>query len=335
MSKVLVIAEAGVNHNGDVQLAKELVNVAADAGADIVKFQTFSADKLVAKTAQKADYQKQTTDANESQFEMIKSLELSVPTHLELIKHCQEKKIRFLSSPFDIESIRLLMELGLALIKIPSGEITNLPYLREVGACYTPVILSTGMSNLGETEAAVKVLVESGTKREKITLLHCNTEYPTPVGDANLSAMLTLKAAFPGCQVGYSDHTIGIEIPIAAVAMGATVIEKHFTLSKDLEGPDHKASLLPNELESMVKAIRNVEAALGHGKKGPSVSEIKNIHVVRKSIVASRFIHKGEKLSGNNLEVKRPGTGISPMEWDKVIGRMATKDYSKDDLIEL
>jgi len=332
MNKVFIIAEAGVNHNGDVNLAKKLVDVAKKAGADAVKFQTFKAENLVSKSAKKADYQVENTGNNESQYEMIKKLELSFDDFIELKKYCDEKEIMFLSTPFDDESIEFLNNLGIEIFKIPSGEITNLPYLRKIGKLRKKVILSTGMADLGEIEDALDVLINSGTKKENITVLHANTEYPTPFEDVNLKAMQTISCAFD-VAVGYSDHTMGIEVPIAAVAMGARVIEKHFTLDRNLEGPDHRASLEPDELKAMVSAIRNIEKALGNGLKKPSRSEKKNIEVARKSIVAKRDIKKGEKFSEENLTVKRPGNGISPMRWDEIIGKTAQKDYKEDELI--
>ena len=331
--KTFIIAEAGVNHNGSPKLAKKMIDAAIDAHADAVKFQTFTANKIMCRSAQKADYQKQTSDKNESQYEMIKKLELDAFAHRELIAYCRQKNIQFLSTPFDLESINLLHDLGMKTFKIPSGEITNLPYLRKIGVLKKEIILSTGMADLGEIEDALDVLTGAGTKLKDITVLHCNTEYPTPFEDVNLKAMLTIKAAFPGVNIGYSDHTLGIEIPIAAVAMGATIIEKHFTLDKNLPGPDHKASLEPNELKAMVCAIRNIEKALGNGIKKPSPSELKNKPIVRKSIVAARDIRKGKPFTEKNLTAKRPGTGISPMRWDEVIGQNASRDYKQDDLI--
>ena len=332
-NKTFIIAEAGVNHNGSLELAKKMIDAAVEAGADAVKFQTFKAERVVSRYASKAEYQKKTTTADESQLEMIKKLELDAAAHQTLIDYCKKKNIRFLSTPFDLESIDLLNELGLDIFKIPSGEITNLPYLRKIGALKKEIILSTGMANLGEIEDALDVLTGAGTKLKDITVLHCNTEYPTPIEDVNLKAMLTIKAAFLGVNIGYSDHTLGIEIPIAAVAMGATIIEKHFTLDKNMTGPDHKASLEPDELKAMVRAIRNIEKALGNGIKKPSPSELKNKPIVRKSIVAARDISKGEPFTEENLTVKRPGTGISPMRWDEVVGQSASKDYKQDDLI--
>lgn len=332
--KTFIIAEAGVNHNGSLEIAKRLVDVAADAGADAVKFQTFRAENMVTKFAQKAEYQKETTAGNETLFDMIKKLELDVNAHKELISYCKEKEVIFLSTPFDIESIELLNELGVEIFKIPSGEITNLPYLRKVGGLKKKIILSTGMANLGEVEVALNALVAAGTKREDITVLHCTTEYPAPIEDVNLLAMITIREAFK-VNVGYSDHTLGIEIPIAATALGATVIEKHFTLDKDMEGPDHKSSLDPKELKLMIKAIRNVEKALGNGIKRSSPSEKKNKHIVRKSIVAARCIKPGECFTAENITTKRPGTGINPMEWDKVMGKKAIRNFKEDDLIEI
>jgi N,N'-diacetyllegionaminate synthase len=329
---VFIIAEAGVNHNGSLELAKRLINVAAEAGADAVKFQTFKADKLVSKTAQKADYQKQTTDSSESQYAMIKKLELGADAHHELMAYCKSKKILFLSTPFDHESIDLLHGMGMSIFKIPSGEITNLPYLRHIGSLKKKVILSTGMANLDEIEDALNILIGAGMQKEDITVLHATTEYPCPMDEVNLRAMATIAQAFE-VKTGYSDHTKGIEIPIAAAAMGATVIEKHFTLDSSMEGPDHKASLEPHELIAMVKAVRNVEKALGDSIKKASRSEIKNIAVARKSIVASRAIRKGEILSAENLSVKRPGNGISPMRWDEIVGTPACKDYHEDEML--
>ena len=329
---VFIIAEAGVNHNGSVELAKKLIDVAVEAGADAVKFQTFKAEKLVSKKAQKAEYQKETTDSSESQFDMIKKLELDLDTHNELISYCNEKNIMFLSTPFDHDSIDMLNDLGLEIFKIPSGEITNLPYLRHIGKLNKKVILSTGMADIGEIEDALDVLVAAGTNKENITVLHANTMYPTPMEDVNLKAMQTIGNTFD-IAYGYSDHTLGIEVDIAAVAQGATVIEKHFTLDKSMDGPDHKASLEPDELTAMVKSIRNIEKALGSSVKKPSKSEKPNMSIARKSIVASCTIQKGEKFSEDNLAVKRPGNGINPMRWDEIIGSVAQKDYEVDELI--
>lgn len=332
MNKVFIIAEAGVNHNGSIDLAKKLIDVASESGVDAVKFQTFKAENLVSKNAQKADYQKQTTDKNESQFDMIKKLELDVDTHKELMVYCKSKNIMFLSTPFDHNSIDLLSDLGLEIFKMPSGEITNLPYLRHIGRLNKKVILSTGMADIGEIEDALDVLIAAGTKKENITVLHANTMYPTPMEDVNLKAMVTIGNTFD-VAFGYSDHTLGIEVDIAAVAMGACCIEKHFTLDKTMEGPDHKASLEPDELKAMVKAIRNIELALGSCVKKPSKSEIPNIQIARKSIVAKMDIKKGELLFEDNLTIKRPGNGINPMRWDEIVGSIATKDYKEDELI--
>lgn len=331
---VLIIAEAGVNHNGDLKLARQLIDVAVDAGADLVKFQTFSANRLVTTYAAKAEYQTKTTDAAESQHEMIRRLELNREMHDLLIEHCKSRGIGFFSTGFDIASIDLLASLGLNCFKIPSGEITNLPYLRHVGRFGKPVILSSGMATMGEIESALEVLTSAGVRREQITVLHCNTEYPTPMKDVNLRAMIAIREAF-GVSVGYSDHTAGIEVSIAAVALGATVIEKHFTLDRGLPGPDHKASLEPLELKSMVASIRNIEAALGDGIKRPSGSELKNRPIARKSLVAVVPIHKGEIFSDANVTAKRPGTGLSPMLWDSVIGRKASRDFAVDELLDL
>ncbi|CAM3827169.1 N-acetylneuraminate synthase [Arcobacter cloacae] len=332
MNKVFIIAEAGVNHNGSVDLAKKLIDVASEAGADAVKFQTFKTENLVSINAQKAEYQKKTTSTEENQFEMIKKLELDVDTHKILLEYCNFKNIMFLSTPFDNDSVNLLDDLGLKIFKIPSGEITNLPYLEQIGKLNKQIILSTGMADIGEIEDALDILINSGTKKENITILHTNTEYPTPMEDVNLKAMNTIGYTF-NCNYGYSDHTLGIEVDIAAVAMGATVIEKHFTLDKNMKGPDHQASLEPSELKAMVKAIRNIELALGNGIKKPSKSESKNIITARKSIVANSEIRKGDLLTKENLGVKRPSNGISPMNWYDIIGTIAKKDYKKDEII--
>jgi len=334
MTKVFIIAEAGVNHNGSLEIARRMVDAAVDANADAIKFQTFKAEEVVSKFAAKAEYQRKTTNADESQLEMIKKLELNADAHKGLIKYCRKKNIIFLSTPFDLDSIDLLNNLGLEIFKIPSGEIINLPYLRKIGGFKKRIILSTGMADMGEIEDALDVLTASGTPKEDITVLHCNTEYPTPFEDVNLNAMLTIRDAFK-VKVGYSDHTLGIEIPIAAVALGARVIEKHFTLDRNMEGPDHKASLEPGELNNMVKAIRNIEKALGNGQKRPSSSEFQNKAIVRKSIVAAKGIKEGEFFTDENITAKRPGTGICLMEWDKIIGKRAKKDFFVDDLIEL
>ena len=332
MNNVFIIAEAGVNHNGSIALAKKLIDTAKNAGADAVKFQTFKAENLVSKTAEKAEYQKETTDSKESQFEMIKQLELDVDTHKELMRYCNEKSILFLSTPFDHDSIELLSDLGLEIFKIPSGEITNLPYLRHIGRLNKKVILSTGMSDIGEIEDALDILIRSGTKKENVTVLHANTMYPTPIEDVNLKAMVTIGNTFD-VEYGYSDHTLGIEVDIAAVALGAKVIEKHFTLDKTMDGPDHKASLEPDELKAMVSAIRNIEKAMGSGIKKPSKSELPNMKIVRKSIVAATNIAKGDLFTEDNLTIKRPGNGICPMRWDEILGTVAFKQYKKDGLI--
>lgn len=334
MSRVLIIAEAGVNHNGSIDLAKQLVEVAAQAGADIVKFQTFKSEKLVSKSAAQADYQKHNLNSasDAKQLEMLKKLELSEEDHHILIEHCKDNKIQFLSTPFDLESIDFLDGLGIEIFKIPSGEITNLPYLRKIGSLSKKIILSTGMCTLNEVGDALKVLEESGTIREQIIVLHCTTDYPTKFKDVNLSAMNTLAITF-GVQVGYSDHTEGIEIPIAAVALGAIVIEKHFTLDKNMEGPDHRASLEPIGLSKMVKSIRNIELAIGDGIKRPSSAETKNIIIARKSIHIDRDLNSGHKISENDVVMKRPGNGISPMEYDKVIGKIINKDLLADHLL--
>ncbi len=331
---VLIIAEAGVNHNGDIELGKRLIDVSADAGADLVKFQTFSAERLVTQSAPKADYQNESTDKAQSQFGMLKQLELSAEMHQILIDHCHQRNIGFFSTGFDILSLDYLAVLGADLFKIPSGEITNLPYLRHVGGFGKPIILSTGMATLGEIEAAIEVLEVAGTPRKKITVLHCNTEYPTPIQDVNLRAMCSIRDAL-GVAVGYSDHTAGMEVPIAAVALGATVIEKHLTLDRNLPGPDHKASFQPDEFAAMVRAIRNIEQAMGDGIKRSSPSETKNKLIARKSLVAARPIHAGERFTPYNVTAKRPATGISPMRWDEVMGRVAVRDFAEDDLISL
>lgn len=329
---IFIIAEAGVNHNGSKELAMKMIDTAKEAGADAVKFQTFKAEKLVSRRAEKADYQKETTDGGESQFEMIKKLELDVDTHRELKQRCDDLGIIFMSTPFDHDSIDLLAELGLDIFKIPSGEITNLPYLRRIGRLNKKIILSTGMAEMSEIKDALDALQKAGTDKANITVLHANTEYPTPMEDVNLRAMETIGREF-GVRYGFSDHTQGIEADIAAAALGACVIEKHFTLDKNMPGPDHKASLEPHELKAMVKAIRNIEKAMGTGIKKPSPSETKNIKIARKSIVAAKSIKKGETLTEINLAVKRPGGGKSPMLWDSVVGTKAEKDYNEDDMI--
>ena len=335
MRHVIIIAEAGVNHNGSMKNALRLIDIAANAGVDYVKFQTFKAENLVSVTAQKAEYQIQNTgNAEENQLQMLKKLELSEEQHEHLIAYCKEKNVKFFSTAFDLDSLKYLHSVGLDMVKIPSGEITNLPYLRKAALLFKKVILSTGMSTLREINDAMNVFLKAGIAKEDITILHCNTEYPTPMEDVNLKAMLHIQREF-GTAFGYSDHTMGIEVPIAAVALGATVIEKHFTLDKMMEGPDHKASLEPNELKAMVSAIRNIEKTLsGNGEKAVSLSEQKNITIARKSIVAKTKIKQGEKFSEINITVKRPGTGISPMKWDEVVGCKAKRDFEPDELIE-
>lgn len=336
MSKhVLIIAEAGVNHNGSLDLAKQLIDKAVEAGVDIIKFQTFKSEKLVSKAARQAEYQQRNIGKkDEGQLAMLKKLELSQADHEELISYCNERGISFFSTAFDMDSIDYLHSLDMGLWKIPSGEITNYPYLRKIAQYKEPVILSTGMCELSDIEAAMKVLLDFGVQKEQITILHCNTEYPTPFADVNLKAMLEIGEKF-GVQIGYSDHTKGIEVPVAAVALGAIVIEKHFTLDKNMEGPDHKASLEPDELKAMVSAIRNIEQALGSGHKTISESERKNIEIARKSIVAARPIEAGEMLTEENLTVKRPGNGISPMRWNEVVGTRAVKSFNEEDPIQL
>ncbi|HOW16797.1 MAG TPA: N-acetylneuraminate synthase [bacterium] len=334
MNKVFIIAEAGVNHNGDINIAKKLVKEAKRIGCDAVKFQTFKAENIVTRFAERADYQNKNNPGANSQYDMLKALELSHKDHLELIKLCNDINIKFLSSPFGLEDVDFLSSLGMDVVKIPSGEITNLPYLRRVASLKKKIILSTGMSDMNEIKEALNILIEGGVKKQDISILHCNTEYPTPYDDVNLKAMLSIRDAF-GINVGYSDHTPGIEVAISAVALGATIIEKHFTLDKSMVGPDHKASLEPEEFKIMVDAIRNIEKALGDGVKRPSSSELKNKDIVRKSIVALLDIKKGDVFSDKNVTVKRPGTGISPMLWDKVIGQISKRDFKKDELIEI
>jgi len=331
-NKVFIIAEAGVNHNGSLDIAKKMIDVAVKAGADAVKFQTFKAKNLVTKSAPKAKYQKEAIQNKDSQYDMLKKLELDLEAHHLILEYCKKKEIIFLSTPFDSESIDLLESLDFKIYKIPSGEINNLPYLRHIGSLSKKVILSTGMSSLQEVKDAVSILIVSGTLKDNITVLHANTMYPTPMEDVNLNAMLTIKKSL-GIAVGYSDHTLGIEIDIAAVTMGASIIEKHFTLDKKMDGPDHKASLDPNELIDMVRSIRNIEQAMGDGVKRLTKSESPNIDIVRKSIVAKNKIKKGEIFSDVNLTTKRPGGGISPMKWDLIIGQFAKRDYKADDLI--
>ena len=336
MSKVIIIAEAGVNHNGDINLAKKLIDVAVEAMVDYVKFQTFKSESLVSKLAKKADYQvKNTKDSTENQLQMLKKLELSHEQHIELIGYCRQKNITFFSTAFDLESLIYLKELGLSMVKIPSGEITNLPYLRKAAVLFSKVIISTGMSTLEDIENALNVFLSEGIKKEDIYILHCSTEYPTPMKDVNLLAMLDIKNKF-NVEIGYSDHTLGIEVPTAAVALGAKMIEKHFTLDRSLPGPDQLASLEPLELKAMVASIRNIEIAIsGNGMKEPSSSELKNMEIARKSIVAKTAINKGDIFSESNITTKRPGNGVSPMLWDKVIGQIAQKDYLEDELVEL
>lgn len=332
MEKTIIIAEAGVNHNGSIDIAYQLIDKAKEAGADVVKFQTAKAENVISKFAPKADYQKKTTGASESQLDMAKKLTLSYDQFLSLKNYCKKKEIEFLSTPFDLESIDFLYNMGCRFWKIPSGEITNYPYLVKIAKTELPVVMSTGMANMDEIESAVNLLHDNGSG--DITLLHCTTEYPVPIREVNLNAMLTLRNRFK-CSVGYSDHTNGIEIPIAAVAMGASVIEKHFTLNRNMAGPDHKASLEPKELADMVLAIRNVESALGDGIKRPTNSEIKNMIIARKSIVAATKIHAGQILTKENITTKRPGNGINPMKWNDVIGTRAIRDFEEDELIEI
>ena len=332
MEKVYIIAEAGDNHNGDFNTALKLVDVAKRAGADCVKFQTFVTEEIISKYAEMAEYQKKNTGKEESQFEMVKRLELSFDEFRKIKEYCDRVGIQFLSTPFDLKSVDFLNELGVPFFKIPSGEITNYPYLIKIAHTGKPVVMSTGMCEPDEILAAINVLENNGGG--EITLLHCNTEYPTPLKDVNLYAMRTMKKMF-GKKVGYSDHTKGIEVPVAAVALGACVIEKHFTLDKNMPGPDHKASLEPDELGRMVKNIRNIEIALGDGVKHVSESERKNIAIARKSIVARRNIQEGETLTEDNLAVKRPGTGINPMQWMEVLGTRAVSDFKEDELIEI
>ena len=331
MKRTLIIAEAGVNHNGDINIAKKLVDAAADAGVDYVKFQTFKADKLVNKDAKQADYQIENTGVVESQYQMLKRLELTDENHHILIDYCDKKGVKFLSTAFDFESFEFLKN-KLDFYKIPSGEITNLPYLIKVAKLKLPIVMSTGMANMQEVKEALAVLIAHGINKEDVTILHCNTEYPTPMKDVNLLAMKTIEKEL-GVEIGYSDHTLGIEIPIAAVTLGATVIEKHFTIDKTMEGPDHKASLEPNELKAMVAGIRAIELAMGNGIKTPSESEQKNIKVARKSLVALTDIKEGEVFNESNITVKRPGTGISPMKWNEVLGSRASRNYKADELL--
>lgn len=335
MKHTLIIAEAGVNHNGSTVLAKKLIDVAAGAGVDYVKFQTFKAENLVTKTALQAEYQQRNIGNDDnSQYNMLKKLELSHEQHVELIAYCRKKGVKFFSTAFDFESIDYLASLHLGLWKIPSGEITNYPYLKKIADYQEPVIISTGMSTMEEIQAAMKVLTDNGLRKEQISVLHCNTEYPTPMTDVNLSAMNEMRRQL-GVVIGYSDHTQGIEVPVAAVALGAKVIEKHFTLDRSLHGPDHKASLEPDELKAMVTAIRNIEQAIGTGHKSVSASEDKNKVIARKSIVAARDIKKGELFTEENLTVKRPGSGVNPMRWPEIMGRKAIRSFNEDELIEI
>jgi N,N'-diacetyllegionaminate synthase len=334
MKPVIIIAEAGVNHNGSLAIAKQLIDAAAIAKVDYVKFQTFIPENVISKFAVKADYQKVTTGSDESQLDMVRKLQLSKEEHYILMDYCKQKQVKFLSTAFDLDSIDLLVELGVTIGKIPSGEITNYPYLVKMAKSFKSIIISTGMSNLSEIKDAIHVLVNNGQSLNSITILHCNTEYPTPMVDVNLFAIQTIKNELK-TNVGYSDHTLGVEVPTAAVALGATIIEKHFTLDKNLDGPDHRASLEPKELVAMVNAIRNIEIALGDGNKIASNSETKNMAIARKSIVAKVNIKKGEVFTENNITVKRPGNGINPMEWNKVLGMVAGKNFEEDELISL
>lgn len=331
----IIIAEAGVNHNGDINLAKKLIDVAKKAGADFVKFQTFTADTSISKNAQKAEYQIASTGDEQTQFEMVKQLELTMQDHQVLIDYCCKQGIKFLSTAFDKKSFDSLLELDcLDYVKIPSGEITNLPLIRHMAQAGLPIIISTGMADLVEIESALRVLEAGGRPLDQIKLLHCTTEYPAPMNEINLSAIDTLRTRF-GCDVGYSDHSLGIEVAIAAVARGACIIEKHFTLDRSMRGPDHAASLEPGELTQMVSAIRNIEIALGNGEKVPTKSEFKNRKIARKSIVAAQPISKGMLFSEDNITVKRPGLGLSPMLWDEVLGQTAKRDFLPDEFIEI
>ena len=335
MNKTIIIAEAGLNHNGEIKIAKKLIDIASEAGVDYVKFQTFKADNLVSKTAKKADYQiKNTKKTDETQFQMLKKLELSEKDHLDLIEYCNGRSVKFFSTAFDLESLIFLKKIGLELVKIPSGEITNLPYLRLAAKLFKKVIISTGMANLEEIENCMNLFLNEGVPKTNISILHCNTEYPTKMEEVNLKAMNNINDQF-NVSIGYSDHTLGMEVPIAAVALGASVIEKHFTLDRNMKGPDHKASLEPNELISMVKSIRNIEKAIsGSGVKEPSKSESKNIKIARKSIFLNSDIYKNHSIKANDLIMKRPGHGISPMKFDKIIGKKAVQDLKKGDLLD-
>ena len=332
--RVLIIAEAGVNHNGDLNLATELIDLAAESGADFVKFQTFNANSLVTGDAEKAPYQNNTPGEKESQLDMLRRLELSPENHYELAAYCRKRDVGFLSTAFDIESLKFLFDLGQMIFKIPSGEITNLPYLQHVGRLDKSIILSTGMANMSEIEAAIICLEQSGTRRTNMTVLHCTSEYPAPIEEVNLRAMQSIRTTF-GVAVGYSDHTMGIEVPIAAAALGATVIEKHITIDQKLPGPDHRSSLGPDDFLAMVAAIRNIEKALGDGIKRPTPSESRNAPLIRKSLIAAKPIKSGEVFSSENITAKRPAYGISPMRWNEVIGQIATRDFAKDEPIEL
>ena len=334
LRSTLVIAEAGVNHNGDLETSLSLVDAASSCGADIVKFQTFTADQLVTQDAAKAEYQKVKTSSTETQFEMLRKLELSHSDHLAIIEHCQERGIGFLSTGFDIGNIDMLVDLGMNRIKVPSGEITNLPYLRHIGGLGLPTILSTGMADLEEVRNALDVLLDYGSSKSDVTILHCTTDYPAAMGDVNLQAMVTMRDAF-GVKIGYSDHTLGYEVAVAAVSLGAVVIEKHLTLDRESAGPDHAASLEPEEFANMVRAIRNIEIALGDGIKRPQSSEFANMAVARKSLVASERIQEGEAFTSMNISAKRPGSGLSPMLWDEIIGQKATREYAPNEMIEL
>lgn len=332
MSETFIIAEAGINHNADISIAHEMIDAAAAAGVDAVKFQTAIPELVATATAEKARYQMQSSDVEESQLEMIKKMHFPLDVYPELKTHCEERGVLFFSSAFDLVSLDFLKDLGQTLFKIPSGEITNLPYLRSVGSVSYPIILSTGMATMTEVQSAVQILVQEGKALEDITVLHCNTEYPTPPSDVNLRAMLSMRDTL-NMQVGYSDHTLGCEVSVAAVALGATVIEKHFTMNRNFEGPDHAASLEPEELTNLVRMIRNVEQCLGVSEKKASPSEAPNKAIARRSIVAAAPIRKGEAFSENNLTAKRPGTGLSPMHWDTVLGKTAKRDYLADDMI--
>ena len=329
----LIIAEAGVNHNGSLKIAKNLIDIASSAGADIVKFQTFKTEDIVIKEAKKANYQSKNTSTDETQYQMLKNLDLSYEEFAILKLYCDEKDIEFLSTAFDFDSLDFLVNLGIKRIKIPSGEITNLPYLRKASTYSLPIILSTGLSNLEEVGEAINIIIQSGLDKNNITILHCTSDYPAPLESVNLNAMKTIEKEF-GVRIGYSDHTNNLEVAVAAVSLGASVIEKHFTISKDNIGPDHKASLEPMELEQMISSIRNIEIAMGSKEKKPSESELQNLDVIRRSIVAKKVIKRGDLLTVHNIMTKRPGSGVSPMHWDQMIGTEATRDYEKDEFIE-